>query len=109
MPSSSEETDTAVVKTQVYAMVMSGLVVVGLVVNIGSIVLLSTKKKRTMFHTLLKVITEVFMSCVVRSFSYNRPGEKAIKSSAIKTFDSRGQRDTCRCIKCRRDLQCACM
>ena len=39
-----------------YAIAIAVFVVVGLVVNAGSIVLLSRRKQKSMFHTLLKVI-----------------------------------------------------
>ena len=40
---------------EVYAYVMVGLVAVGFVINIASIALLSARKQKSMFHTLLKV------------------------------------------------------
>ncbi len=42
---------------QAYAYVTAALVALGLVINVVSIVLLSYRKKKTMFHTLLKVRT----------------------------------------------------
>ena len=43
--------------SQAYAYVTAALVALGLVINVVSIVLLSYRKKKTMFHTLLKVRT----------------------------------------------------
>lgn len=54
----NEQTELSQLAKTIYASAMAIMVAIGLLVNVGSIIILSRKRHKSMFHTLLKVLRD---------------------------------------------------